>query len=188
VSWAWSGTHFERRNRPLPWRLHRQISDTDTGHGTGSGVFPVGWRLASAGLGFEQSSSHRIPRVPQHLTPVRLGATAAFLACSCPLPPSSSRLRRGYNQAPRGGTSFAAMSARYAMSPGLDHPGVPLCRLECVCSCRESELSAVTTAPRRWRFCTSARSRSAVVEAPGLGLLRCGIGVDDRRTPTARKR
>jgi hypothetical protein len=39
----------------------------------------VFWRL-----GFRQSSFHHFPRVPQHPTPVRLDATAAFLACSCP--------------------------------------------------------------------------------------------------------
>jgi hypothetical protein len=61
------------------------MSDADAGHGTGSGVFPVDGGLHRWRLGFRQFSFHRIPRVPQHLTPVRLGTTAAFLACSGPL-------------------------------------------------------------------------------------------------------
>jgi hypothetical protein len=58
------------------------MSDADAGRGTGSGVFPVDGGLHHWRLGFRQFSFHRIPRVPQHLTAVRLAVTAAFLACS----------------------------------------------------------------------------------------------------------
>jgi hypothetical protein len=70
---------------PAPRRLRQPMSDADAGHGTGPDVFPVDGGLHRWRLGFRQFSFHHIPRVPQHLTPVRLGTTAAFLACSGPL-------------------------------------------------------------------------------------------------------
>jgi hypothetical protein len=57
---------------PAPRRLRRQIRDTDTGHSTGSGVFPVDGGLHHWRFGFGQFSSHHIPRVPQHPAPQRL--------------------------------------------------------------------------------------------------------------------
>jgi len=70
---------------PALRRLHRQIRNTDAGHGTGSDVFPVDGGLHHWRLGFRQFSFHHIPRVPQHPAPVRLGTATAFLACSGPL-------------------------------------------------------------------------------------------------------
>lgn len=70
---------------PVSPRVRQPMSDADAGRGTGSDVFPVDGGLHRWRLGFGQFSSHRIPRVPQHLTPLRLGTTAAFLACSGPL-------------------------------------------------------------------------------------------------------
>ena len=70
---------------PTPRRLRQPMSDADAGRGTGSDVFPVDGGLHRWKLGFRQFSFHHIPRVPQHLTPVRLRATTAFLACSGPL-------------------------------------------------------------------------------------------------------
>ena len=55
------------------------MSDTDAGRGTGSDDFPVDGGLHHWRLGFRQFSFHHIPRVPQHLTPLRLGTTTAFV-------------------------------------------------------------------------------------------------------------
>ena len=70
---------------PRPQRLRQPMSDADVERGTGSDVFPVDGGLHHWRLGFGQSSSHHIPRVPQHPASVRLDATATFLACSGPL-------------------------------------------------------------------------------------------------------
>jgi len=85
LRWPTHLLEYPHRVKPATRRLRQPMSDADAGHGTGSDVFPVDGGLHHWRLGFRQFSFHRIPRAPQHLAPVRLGATSAFLACSGPL-------------------------------------------------------------------------------------------------------
>lgn len=123
---------------PAPRRLRRRIRDVDAGHGTGTGVFPVGGGLHHPEIGLQaiQLSPYSAgPAAPRTSTP---GAVTAFLACDCPLhlsdpgvairpmdlPSSPSRLRRGYNRAPHGAPDLPPC-ARSGVG-GTVGAGVPL--------------------------------------------------------------
>ena len=140
-----------------------------------SGVFPADapFHLLEIGLQAVKLSPYRAD--PAALRFIRLNTTAAFLACYGPfnlsnpgrairsknIPPSSSQLRWGYDEAPRGATSAGHRPRRAGRVKGGAVRGP-----------RTPHSTVATRCPSGTRDPTTTTSRAASTRKPGRSRVR----------------